>query len=283
VVIGFSSSRSFTIANNGSGTICGNVSESSSQYSIISGGGGAYCVEAGGSHSVTVRFTPTSSGTKTCNIGVDPGLCSDAYCTGYGYVYTQVDLASFVATGREDHVEIAWATASEVNNAGFNIYRSYEKDGVRRLLTRGLVAARGDEIKGANYSFTDTDVTVGVTYCYWPEDVDLSGKTTLHGPVLAKLTPPASRPAGLMLAQNRPNPFKRYTEIGYGLPAAGDVTLTIYNLMGQEVITPVSGHQPPGYGIAAWDGKHSNGAEVAGVYISVDCRRAVILRRKRWY
>lgn len=44
-----------------------------------------------------------------------------------------------------------------------------------------------------------------------------------------------SNPEGFTLAQNYPNPFNPSTKISYQLPVAGNVTLKIYNLMGEEV------------------------------------------------
>ena len=46
--------------------------------------------------------------------------------------------------------------------------------------------------QGASYSFDDSQVTPGQTMYYWLEDVDLSGATTLHGPVSATLQAPTA-------------------------------------------------------------------------------------------
>lgn len=53
-------------------------------------------------------------------------------------------------------------------------------------------------------------------------------------------------PAEYQLAQNFPNPFNPATSIRYGLPVAGNVTLKIYNLLGQEVQTLVNEMQNAG-------------------------------------
>jgi hypothetical protein len=71
----------FTIKNNGGGTVAGSVSESCSHYSIATGDG-PYNLGAGDSVIVTVRFEPTSSGTKTCIIETGAAICSDVQCEG---------------------------------------------------------------------------------------------------------------------------------------------------------------------------------------------------------
>ena len=59
--------------------------------------------------------------------------------------------------------------------------------------------------QGFVYSYQDQAVTAGETYWYWLEDVDLSGVTTLHGPVSVVYTAPtAVTLSGLEAAADRP-------------------------------------------------------------------------------
>jgi hypothetical protein len=76
------------------------------------------------------------------------------------------------------------------------------------------------------------------------------------------------------LEQNYPNPFvleyDKYTNISYGVPAANNVKLLIYNSMGQEIKALVNGYKAPGYYIVEWDGTNSQGNTCAsGVYFYI--------------
>ena len=55
------------------------------------------------------------------------------------------------------------------------------------------------------------------------------------------------------LFQNYPNPFNPTTTIRYDLPRPGHVTLTVYNVMGQEVALLISAEQGAGRHAATWD------------------------------
>lgn len=70
------------------------------------------------------------------------------------------------------------------------------------------------------------------------------------------------------LSQNYPNPFNPETEIGYQLPEASHVTLTIYNLMGQKIRMLVNTTMSSGYHYVKWDGTNDLGRKVAsGIYL----------------
>ena len=64
-----------------------------------------------------------------------------------------------------------------------------------------------------------------------------------------------------------PNPFNPTTTIEYSVPAAGRVTLSVYDLAGRRVATLVDGELPPGPNEATWDGTTDAGTRAAsGVY-----------------
>jgi hypothetical protein len=70
------------------------------------------------------------------------------------------------------------------------------------------------------------------------------------------------------LAQNYPNPFNPSTTIRYNLPKSGNVSLKIFNALGQEVRTLIEGNQAAGETSIVWDGKNNSGHPVtSGVYL----------------
>jgi PKD repeat protein len=75
-------------------------------------------------------------------------------------------------------------------------------------------------------------------------------------------------PKQYSLTQNRPNPFNPSTQIDYALPRSGNVSLVIYNVIGQAVRVLVDDYEDAGYRQVVWDGTDQSGREVAsGVYL----------------
>jgi hypothetical protein len=70
-------------------------------------------------------------------------------------------------------VRVEWETATEVNTAGFFLYRSDDADGQFLQVNDELIAAVGDSQSGASYSFVDKNVSSGNTYFYLLEEVEL--------------------------------------------------------------------------------------------------------------
>ncbi len=74
-------------------------------------------------------------------------------------------------------------------------------------------------------------------------------------------------PRDFVLYQNYPNPFNPMTTIKYQLPVASKVTVTIYNLLGQEVNKLADEVQFAGIHSVEWNSTNSFGNQIAsGVY-----------------
>ena len=75
-------------------------------------------------------------------------------------------------------------------------------------------------------------------------------------------------PSKFEVFQNYPNPFNPTTTIKYGLPAAADVTIKVYDILGQEVKTLVSEYKSAGTFNVQWNGDNKSGNKVSsGTYI----------------
>jgi hypothetical protein len=75
-------------------------------------------------------------------------------------------------------------------------------------------------------------------------------------------------PTEYALDHNFPNPFNPETTLRYAIPNAGQVTLSIYNVLGQEVVRLVNAEKMPGFYTVRWNGKNELGHNVAsGVYL----------------
>jgi hypothetical protein len=100
--------------------------------------------------------------------------------------YTAINLAKFKAVANGAKVIIQWSTETEIDNAGFNIYRAEKAEGEFVKINDALIPATGTATQGASYSFNDAAVERWQSYYYKLEDISLDGFGTMHGPVSAK-------------------------------------------------------------------------------------------------
>ena len=106
-------------------------------------------------------------------------------------------------------------------------------------MSSSFVDGKGTTTSTQNYSYTDA-VSAG-KYSYRLKQVDFDGTTTYSNEVEVDMTP-----AAFSLSQNFPNPFNPSTVIRYAMPVAGNVTLNVYNALGQRVAELVNGFMPAG-------------------------------------
>jgi len=174
-----------------------------------------------------------------------------------------VTLSSFTATGRRGAIEVNWTSQTEVNALAYHLYRSASEDGQFAEITR--LDAAGNSETACSYHWVDRDVTVGQTYYYQLADEDYEGNLRYHGTVFASAG--SSVPDAYALTPNYPNPFNPSTAIGYAIPQDGRVTLTVYNVLGQEIRTLVDDHQAAGTYTVMWDSKDASGKDLtSGIY-----------------
>lgn len=101
---------------------------------------------------------------------------------------TAVTLTSFTAVGNGLQVELAWETSEEINNFGYNLYRSATSSfGDATLIHFEPTKLSGGNGPGASYHYVDNAPSYG-DWTYWLEDVETGGTKTVHDPVSVTLT-----------------------------------------------------------------------------------------------
>ncbi|GAB4285946.1 MAG: hypothetical protein Kow0098_00540 [Ignavibacteriaceae bacterium] len=144
-----------------------------------------------------------------------------------------VELTSFTARVIEDDVTLDWVTASETNNSGFDIERKTANESWQKI---NFVPGHGTTSERQSYSYTDKNLVAG-NYSYRLKQVDYDGSYEYSDAVEVTVNPPAV----FELSQNYPNPFNPSTTIKFSIPKSTNVTLKVFNALGQEVKTLVNG------------------------------------------
>jgi len=157
--------------------------------------------------------------------------------TGNGTIYLDniyfwdgtvpVELKSFTASVTDDDVQLNWVTATEKNNSGFQIERKSAGD----FESIGFVPGSGTTTEPMNYSFSDADLTPG-NYYYRIKQIDYDGTFEYSDAIEIEI----AAPGVFSLNQNYPNPFNPSTKITFSLASDANVSLKVFDVMGQEVM-----------------------------------------------
>ncbi len=169
-----------------------------------------------------------------------------------------VELSSFSATINGSSVKLSWRTNTEVNNYGFEVERCVLSAERQAWETIGFVSGNGNSNSPKSYSFIDDNVNAG-TYCYRLKQIDNDGQSEYSKVVEVSFI----KQTDFSLEQNFPNPFNPNTSIKFSLPETGNVKLTIYNLLGQEIATLVNGVKEAGTHTINYNAEELN----SGIYI----------------
>jgi hypothetical protein len=148
-----------------------------------------------------------------------------------------VELTSFIAEVQNEKVILIWSTATETNNNGFEIQRSF--DG-KSFVTVGFVTGHGTITKPSNYSYIDEDQS-GKVY-YRLKQLDYNGTYSYSNIISIDVITLNE----FVLEQNFPNPFNPSTIIQFKIPVESFVTLKIYDVLGKEISTFINELKQPG-------------------------------------
>ncbi len=210
-------------------------------------------------------LTATGLGSAVVTVTASDGMASVEVTVQFDE-QVPIELSSFVGSVVENRVVLNWATASQTNNAGFRVLRS--TDGETYEVVSELIAGAGTTDQLMDYMFEDTSLPAAEIVYYVLEQIDLDGTINRSNPIEVLLGARFTLPTEFASAVY-PNPFNPRTTISYELPADTDVSIIIYDAIGQEIRQLVSQHYTAGRYSIQWDAKDHLGRSVgSGVYIA---------------
>jgi hypothetical protein len=139
------------------------------------------------------------------------------------------------------------------------------------LLVKDVLSTSGGHLESASYlvDFSTGQTAVGQSQgtSYLETGGFWSWETWGPAVGVEEVVVPELLPETFRLSQNYPNPFNPRTHIVYQLPRAEQVTLVVYNVMGQAVRRLVDEVQGAGEHEVVWQGQDEAGRPVAsGIY-----------------
>jgi len=152
----------------------------------------------------------------------------------FTFSFVPVELVSFSADVFGGEVNLSWITATELNNYGFQVERrNAESEAWSNI---GFVNGRGSTTETQYYSYTDNSVPIG-KYIYRLKQLDFSGSFEYSNEIEVTILEALN---DFTLNQNYPNPFNPSTRISFSIPQNSFVTITIFDVLGNEIETLIN-------------------------------------------
>jgi len=172
-----------------------------------------------------------------------------------------VTLSDFVISGYGRSIDLNWSTASEINNAGFEIERCVVDRGFPDEWRKvSFVAGSGTTTEIKHYKYIDLDLRSG-SYKYRLKQIDFNGNFEYFNPENTEYITIA-KPSKFTISQNYPNPSNPVSKIDYQIPYAGMVNITIYDATGKAVKVLIDGYQTADFHTVTFDGTNLS----SGIY-----------------
>jgi len=148
-----------------------------------------------------------------------------------------VEYLALTAKGVQNTIKVEWSTASEKNNKGYEVQRSTDGQMFENI---GWVNGHGTTNLMNMYQYTDISVSKGITYFYRLKQIDYDGMFDISKKVAASISD------NNLSFNVSPNPYSEQTNVVYQLDQTSEVTLEVFNKLGQKVTTLHKGIQEPG-------------------------------------
>jgi hypothetical protein len=159
-----------------------------------------------------------------------------------------VELIAFSARVSGSTVLLNWSTATEQNNKGFDLERSFGDN----WASIAFLPGHGTTTEKNNYSYSDdfTNANFSGSIEYRLKQIDYDGTFKYSGTAMVTLN---INSPGYFLEQNYPNPFNPSTKIRFNIPEESRVNIKIYNVLGKVVEELSSGEMAQGTYEKVWD------------------------------
>jgi len=176
-----------------------------------------------------------------------------------------IELLHFRATGQAEKVLLNWETATEVNCRGCEIQRAANG---QDFATIGWLNGLGNQSQGAQYQYTDENLSGSDKWYYRLKAVDVDGTFEFSEIQSVQLETIAGK------LQLQPNPFREVLSVLVEGGRAAEVEVRIYDALGQLVRTeslqtdssfsiPTTDWQPGIYFVQlSWNGRISHTEKV---------------------
>jgi len=173
-------------------------------------------------------------------------VCPEAVIGGGGDITLPVELVSFNARLTGNTIELAWNTASEKNNYGFEIELKKGENGSWEKI--GFVRGKGNSNKNENYLFHYNGIITGSSLFFRLKQIDLDGNFYYSEEITLDI-----RPDNYNISQNYPNPFNPVTKIVYSIPEFSSVKIDVINAIGQVIEILENKNAEPGKYELVWN------------------------------
>jgi len=160
-------------------------------------------------------------------------------------------------------VVLSWTSPTDPDVDVYDIYRSTTA-GFDPGTTSPIASVKGIQ-------YTDNAVTPGTQYYYRIGAVDFSGNKSPFSDEVSIVTGIQAEngiPTEFALKQNYPNPFNPSTEIGFAVPKAVRVKVSVFTITGELIATLVDQEMAAGNYTVTWNGESLSGRAVSsGLYL----------------
>ncbi len=185
-----------------------------------------------GGGAAELRSVSTATGATTLVAVIGDGANGHEMSGAIATNVLPVELSSFEAKVDGKDLVLDWSTASETNNAGFEV----QHKGREAFQTLDFVEGHRSTLEAQSYSYRIADLEPG-THSFRLKQIDFDGQFEYSQEVEATLEVVGQ----YFLTEAYPNPFNPTATIRFAVDETQPVVMTMYNMHGQAVRTIYQG------------------------------------------